>query len=146
MSLKIDNYERILMTVFDCSYADLELIANVRTDIIADCIESIKEELNWKYIDINTFMREVFDYKRAELHYIIDERKEELLLKEPMGLSEDELQELKDLSSLNPFDDINSFHNFADTSVYFANHEREYKKYFADAIESFEKDTGFAIE
>ena len=139
MSLKIDNYESILMTLLDCGYADLELIANVRNDIIVDCLES----LDLKHINIHILMREVFYHKKSELQCIIDERIEEL--KESAELTEEELFELETISSLNPFEDICSCRTFTDISIFFVNNKDIYKQYFANAIESFEKDTGFSL-
>ena len=140
MSLKIDNYESILMTLLDCSYADLELIANVRNDIIVDCLES----LDLKHINIHILMREVFYHKKSELQSIIDDRIEEL--KESAELTEEELYELETISSLNPFEDIYSCRTFTDISIFFVDNKDIYKKYFANAIESFKKDTGFILE
>lgn len=139
MSLKIDNYESILMTLLDCGYADLELIANVRNDIIVDCLES----LDLTHINIHILMREVFYYKKSELQCTIDERIEEL--KESAELTEEELFELETISSLNPFEDICSCRTFIDISIFFVNNKDIYKQYFANAIESFEKDTGFSL-
>ena len=61
-------------------------------------------------------------------------------------LDADEEEELSALRALNPEEDIDSYHNFVDTHVWFENNADVYHTYMQEALDNFAEGTGFEIE
>lgn len=53
--------------------------------------------------------------------------------------------ELENLKQLKPFEDIESFHNYLDTSIYFINNSEIYNQYCEQELKTFTENTGFEI-
>lgn len=74
----------------------------------------------------------------------LEDRKAEL---ETLNTRLEELSEERDaIERMSPFEDIESFHNYLDTSVYIIDSKREdYEKYCKEILDIFEENTGFSL-
>ena len=133
--------EDFLMQILDCGILDLSLIDGVKYDWC-----DIIGELHGNF-DLNIVMNEVFLYGFGEIENEVNARICELEAipnERPLDVAEEE--ELSALRMLEPYEDFSSFHNYIDTHVNCDRYTHIYKVYMADALEEFERNTGFNIE
>lgn len=133
--------EDFLMQILDCGILDLSLIDGVKYDWC-----DIIGELHGNF-DLNIVMNEVFLYGFGEIENEVNARICELeAIPNERPLDVDEEEELSALRMLEPYEDFSSFHNYIDTHANCDQYTHIYKVYMADALEEFERNTGFNIE
>jgi hypothetical protein len=142
--MDLNKMQSLLCSLLDCGYADLTAIEDCQYDW-EDILEEHKD-MGGEKPDINSLAYAMFSIAKREMQESIEERLESLQygdLTEEDKLEEDALYYLK------PIDDIESFHNYLDTSVYLAQHAVDkadtYKKYCKKEIERFTEMTGYEI-
>lgn len=137
------NFKDDLLTeLLGCGYSDLTVLEDCKydfCDVIEHCQMNFGEPLT-----LNSLARSMFEIGIINISEAIQERIEEL--REIEEASEAEAEELQELVSLNPNEDIESFHNFLDTSIYFVNNSDIYHKYLEEALDNFADDTGYTIK
>lgn len=137
--------EDFLMTFIDCGLYDLKLIDDV--------------QYNWgdvfAYLDLNycgerklpAIMSAVFSLGKDNLAEAIDKRIDYLEDTEgTYGISDEQRDELNALKELDPYEDLQEYHNYLDTHVTCVNHEGIYKSYLSEALSDFADGTGFEVE
>lgn len=135
-----DWRETALCCLLDCGTADLSLLDDVDVDIY-DTLKECREE--YGDTNINNIVRVIFDIGTQELQSFVNGRIAELEGQDE--LSEEEDEELDALRKCEPYDDVRSYHNYLDTSVWFEEHAEIYAKYARPGIEAFEELTGFSF-
>lgn len=141
MSFKDD----LLVELLGCGYGDLSVLEGCRYDfseIIEECYSVYGK------LELNALARIMFEFGIREIGDCINERINSI----ECGLDDESLlscelrAELNALKELDVYEDIQSFHNFLDTSIWVCNHEATYKKYLGDALDEFAENTGYCIE
>lgn len=140
--------EEILMVLLECGSCDLSILEDVGYDL-----GEIVEELQAEGIKptLNIITGEIFRKGQRELteavEEAIEERKEQLNDTDNTEEGEaeyDRLQEeIDELESLDPEEDMDWFCNCIDTSCWFSNNEEIYRKYIPEAIRDIEDNMGF---
>ena len=141
-----DWREDLLTSILDCGYGDLYLLEDCQYDI-GEIVEEC--EAQFGKIDINLLAMTMFDFGLREIEEAIKDRLAELNdIEETEGeLSEEEQVEREALETLEPFEDMQSFHNFIDTHIWIDAKEKvsAYTKYLKEALDHFCEMTGFEI-
>ncbi len=137
--------EYILMVLLECGSLDLRILDDVGYDL-----GEIVEELQTDGIKptLNIITGEIFRKGQLELtgavRDAIDERKNQKDNMEEGEVEYDRLQEeIDELESLNPWEDMSWYCNCIGTSCWFSNNEEIYRKYIPDAISNIEDNMGF---
>lgn len=140
--------EYILMVLLECGSLDLRILDDVGYDL-----GEIVEELQAGGIKptLNAITREIFRKGQRELveavEGAIEERKDQQADTDDAEKGEAEYDRLQDeideLESLDPEDDMEWFCNCIDTSCWFSNNEEIYQKYIPEAISNIEDNMGF---
>lgn len=140
--------EDILMVLLECGSLDLRILDDVGYDL-----GDIVEELSADGIKptLNAITDEIFRRGQCELvaavEDAIEERKDQQDDTDDTGEGEaeyDRLQEeIDELESLSPEEDMEWFCNCLDTSCWFNNNEEIYRKYIPEAISNIEDNMGF---
>lgn len=141
MSFKDD----LLVELLGCGYADLSVLEECRydfSDIIEECY------MVYGKLELNALAKIMFDIGISEIENYICHRIEKIEdeVEEEHMLSEELRKELYALRELDPHEDIESFHNFLDTSIWVNKHHRTYKRYLGLALDEFENNTGYCIQ
>lgn len=140
-----DFREDLLTSILDCGYGDLYLLEDCQYDIgeiVEDCIATFGG------LKINNLVSIMFDYGLRDIETARDYRICELeAIPNERELDEDEEDELATLRTLEPFEDMKSFHNFIDTHIWIDAKEKvpAYTKYLKEALDHFCEMTGFEI-
>lgn len=96
---------------------------------------------------LNYLMRRVVEFGIEQITTTLDDRICELeAIPNERELDADEEKELSALRALNPEEDIDSYHNFVNTHVWFENNADVYHTYMQEALDNFAEGTGFEIE
>lgn len=140
--------EDILMVLLECGSLDLQILEGVGHDL-----GDIVEELSADGIKptLNAITDEIFRRGQCELvaavEDAIQERKDQQAETDDTKEGETEYDRLQDeideLESLNPEEDMDWFCNCLDTSCWFSNNEEIYRKYIPEAISNIEDNMGF---
>ncbi|NBH97229.1 hypothetical protein D7Y41_02280 [Anaerotruncus sp. 1XD22-93] len=137
--------EDILLVLLECGSLDLRILDDVGYDL-----GEIVEELQTDGIKptLNIITGEIFRKGQLELtgavRDAIDERKNQKDNMEEGEAEYDRLQEeIDELESLNPWEDMSWYCNCIDTSCWFSNNEEIYRKYIPDATSNIEDNMGF---
>ena len=140
--------EDILMVLLECGSLDLRILDDVGYDL-----GDIVEELSADGIKptLNAITDEIFRRGQCELvaavEDAIQERKDQQAETDDTKEGETEYDRLQDeideLESLNPEEDMDWFCNCLDTSCWFSNNEEIYRKYIPEAISNIEDNMGF---
>lgn len=147
----LSSREDFLMNLLHCGSLDLKLIDDVGYDWcdILD-IETLGEMLSsesGQHETLNYIMRRVVDFGIEQITTAVDDRICELeAIQNEWELDADEEKELSALRALNPEEDIDSYHNFIDTHVWFRSNADVYRTYLQEALDDFAEGTGFEIE
>ena len=132
--------DALLCTLLNCGSADLAMLDQVDLDwdiVLNECDRPV---------DFNGLMQAVVLVGTGEIANAVIRRKKELRSALEEGqLTEDEATELEDISTLNPYDDISSYHNWLDTYAYFEQREEIYRRYFSGELDTFEDLTGLCL-
>lgn len=140
--MKEDQMRALLTSLLDCGYRDLDILDSCEYDF-SDLVDQVKE-MGYEKIDINNLCFAMFEIGKREIQEKIEERIEELRESED---SESDIEKLKELESLSAYDDIESYHNYIDTSIYINDSDKSaiYEKHLKEELDKFENDTGFSI-
>lgn len=139
--------EELLMVLLECGSLDLQILDDVGYDL-----GEIAEELQMEGLKptLNAITDAIFAKGQQELKEAVEEaiqerESEQDDLDEEVDNEEyDRLQEeIDELESLNPEEDIEWFCNCLDTSCWFRDNEDVYMKYLADEIKDIEENMGF---
>lgn len=140
--------EDILMVLLECGSLGLQILEGVGYDL-----GDIVEELSADGIKptLNAITDEIFRRGQCELvaavEDAIQERKDQQAETDDTKEGETEYDRLQDeideLESLNPEEDMDWFCNCLDTSCWFSNNEEIYRKYIPEAISNIEDNMGF---
>ncbi len=141
----VSSRDDLLMNLLGCGSLDLGVVDRVGYDF-CDVLEQL-DGLSVQNVGFNGLMRAVVEFGIDQMREAINTRVLELqggpyVLND---LEEEEQEELDALNSLNPDEDIQSFHNFIDTHVWFENNGPIYRRYLGEAIDAFEEGTGLHI-
>lgn len=142
----------LLAELLHCGSLELKLLDDVGYDW-CDIIEGYDGFLHGpsrrkrvKDVGLNYVMWLVFQYGKERIDNAVSDRICELeAIPNERELDEDEEKELKALSTLNPFEDIESSQNCLDTHVWFEQNGRIYREYLSEALDEFAEGTGFEI-
>lgn len=138
--------ESLLCAILDCGCMDLSVLDDVQCDW-----EDVIEDLNQRGMTLpeagfNGLMRSVVYVGLSHLQTAINDRICELeAIEGERDLEPEEQEELDRLRDLSPYDDIESWHNYLDSSAYFEKNEDTYREYLQDALDAFRYDTGFNL-
>lgn len=130
------SLESLIRTVFQEGVRELnDLIKNIKPDVIED-LQILDETLPKK-----SDSPEVIDKKEAAL----DAQDVYLSLKYDIGWGDNIPAYIKELSEINPVDDIDWYINCLDTHIYIVKHQDIYRRFFADQISEIEAKIGFCF-
>ena len=132
----------LLIEVMECGYGDLSVLDDVEYDM-SEILEMCHDW--YGNYNLNNVMRVVFQKGIDDIADALHERLCELAGIAHEDLTEEEHEEYSDLLRLDPDEDIESFHNYLDTSVWFRTHGEIYEKYLAEAVHDFAMNTGYDI-
>lgn len=136
----MSNEEGWLCAILGCGTLDISVIdcEYDKEEIVQDCYE------NFGKLSLNDMSRCIVDRGLHDLQVALDTMLDDL--NEAWDENDKELcEECSLLYYLDPYKDIESYHNFLDTSVYFVRNKEIWRKYLGHAIERFEKNTGYSI-
>lgn len=141
----ISSREDFLMTFLGCGLYDLKLIDDVEYDWC-----NVLEQVDFSCLGerkLSAIMHAVFDLGKDRLNEAIRERIDYLEdTKKTYGISEEQETELEELKELDPYEDLEEFHNYLDTHISCVNHKAVYEAYLAEELEEFADGTGFDVE
>lgn len=132
----------VLATIMECGTLDLSILTDVEYDL-CELLETCCDV--YGDFNINHVMLLVFEKGIEEIQEAVQERMSELAGIVEEEMTPEEHEEYHELARLDPFADIESYHNFLDTSVYFRAHGEIYRKYMQDALDDFAGNTGYDI-
>ncbi len=136
--------ESLLCEIFSCGSLDLKLL-----DDVGYGWDEVLDQIDWPQegLDLNDLLRGVFSVGIIKLRDAVGDAICELEAIElnERDLDDDEREALEALRQLDPDNDVQSYHNFLDTHVWFEHHGAVYRRYLKDAVEGFEENTGFCI-
>lgn len=141
----ISSREDFLMTFLGCGLYDLKLIDDVEYDW-CDVLERVDFSCLGER-KLSAIVHAVFDLGKDRLNEAIGERIDYLEdTKKTYGISEEQETELEELKELDPYEDLEEFHNYLDTHISCVNHKAVYEAYLAKELEDFADGTGFEVE
>lgn len=137
----MSDFKEVLLTeLLDCGYADLSVLEDCKYDFY-DVIDYCKNA--YFNLTLNNLAYSMFQIGIADIRRAVEKRIDELESKDE--LTDEEHEELIAIFALTPDIDIESFHNYLDTSVWFRNNGEVYRQYFKEAIDEFADNTGYSI-
>lgn len=147
----IASRDDFLISMLNCGVLDLRLIDDVGynwCDILdSETLCEMLSDGTGQRETLNYLMRRVVDFGIEQITTAVDDRICELeAIPNERELDDDEEKELSALRALNPEEDIDSYHNFVDTHVWFENNADVYHTYLQEALDDFAEGTGFEIE
>lgn len=139
--------ESLLCSVLDCGILDLSILDDVGYDLGEIYDELIAEGIR---PTLNLITGEIFEKGKDALSDRLRDKLEEMACErdEYDGGSEEYKmmqEQIDELDSCDPEEDVDWFCNCLDTHVYFLNNEDIYRKYLADEISEIESDMGFSF-
>lgn len=146
----VSSREDFLMNLLNCGSLDLRLIDDVGYDwcdiLDSETLGEMLPDLSRRRETLNYIMRRVIEFGIDQLSTAVADRICELrTISNERELDADEAKELKALCALNPEEDIDSYHNYIDTHVWFENNANTYHTYLQEALDDFAEGTGFEI-
>lgn len=135
--------QSLLCEMLSCGSMDLELLDRVGYDW-----DDVLDQIDWPHtgIDFNRLMMGVVSVGIIRIREAVDDRICQLeAIPNERDLDDDEDEELRLLRTLNPDEDIQSYHNCLDTHVWFEHRGAIYRRYLPEAIDSFEENVGFFL-
>lgn len=146
----VSSREDFLMNLLNCGVLDLKLIDDVGYDwcdiLDGEMLGEMLSDGSRQRETLNYIMRRVVEFGIDQLTTAVADRICELeAITNERELDVDEEEELEALRTLNPEEDIESYHNFIDTHVWFENNADVYRTYLQRALDDFAEGTGFEI-
>lgn len=146
----VSSREDFLMNLLNCGVLDLKLIDGVGYDwcdiLDGETLGEMLSDGSRQRETLNYIMRRVVEFGTDQLTTAVADRICELeAITNERELDADEEEELEALRTLNPEEDIESYHNFIDTHVWFENNADVYRTYLQEALDDFTEGTGFEI-
>lgn len=146
----VSSREDFLMNLLNCGVLDLKLIDGVGYDwcdiLDGETLGEMLSDGSGRRETLNYIMRRVVEFGTDQLTTAVADRICELeAITNERELDADEEEELEALRTLNPEEDIESYHNFIDTHVWFENNADVYRTYLQEALDDFTEGTGFEI-
>ena len=146
----VSSREDFLMNLLNCGILDLKLIDDVGYDwcdiLDGETLGEMLSDGSRQRETLNYIMRRVVEFGIDQLTTAVADRICELeAIPNERELDADEEEELEALRTLNPEEDIESYHNFIDTHVGFENNADVYRTYLQEALDAFAEGTGFEI-
>ena len=150
----VQGRDLLLSSILGCGYLDLSVLDDCEYDF-DEMIEECK--FNFGEISLNGLARTMFEMGIRDIEEWINNRIEEIkgemeyfYFEDGENEEDDEeymmlREELEELEELKPWEDIESFHNYLDTSIYFVDNEETYNTYCGEALKEFEENTGYSI-
>ncbi len=139
----ITSREDFLMTLLKCGQLDLQLIDGVEYDW-CDILDNA--ELNGNYT-LPAVMSAVFSYGKQQIEEAIEYRISYLEDTEKnYGISDEQKEELTALRALDPYEDLEEYHNYIDTHITCIEHKDAYRKYLQKELDDFAEGTGYEVE
>ena len=144
----MNGREELLCGILDCGFADLSIIDDCRYDMTQMC-NDLKE--SHEDISLNAVIEEIFRLGVLELEEMVSILKEdtEIRLKRVSKGSKLERllnEQIDEIKSLCPKDDVVLHTNFLDSDIGFLKNESVYRKYFPGEISEIEDDMGFEFQ
>lgn len=142
----MSNLEALACNLLGCGPADLSMLERVGYDW-----PDVIEETGWRGSSFSdmSFKSLMMAVVQVGLDHIEDARRSRIgdleALEKSGDINEDELDELFALYTLDPNEDIQQFHNFLDTSIWFERNASLYRKYLRGAIDDFADNVGIEI-
>ena len=136
-----------LCELLGCEPDELTMLDAVKYD----WAEVMREFTDWEskkisMLDFNGLMRAVCNVGRSHIEQAVkDKIMEAEEATEKDGLDNDGQQVIAQLQQLNPWEDINSYHNYLDSHVWFEQNEDIYRAHLSGALEEFEHNTGLKL-
>lgn len=141
----ISSREDFLTTFIGCGQLDLRLIDDVQYDW-CDVFEYLDLSCCGDH-KLSAIMSAVFHLGKNGLEEAIENRIGYLEdTAQTYGISEEQETELGELKELDPYEDLEEFHNYLDTHITCVNHKAVYEAYLAKELEDFADGTGFEVE
>lgn len=139
--------ESLLCSILDCGVLDLSILDDVGYDL-EEIVENLRSNGIRPSLDIIT--GEIFRKGRDALAEKLREKLEKMACERDgcdEGSDKYEMmqEQIDELESCDPEEDVDWFCNCLDTHVYFLNNEDVYRKYLADEISDIESDMGFSF-
>lgn len=147
----ISSRDDFLINILHCEVWGLRLIDDVGynwCDILdSETLGKMLSGGSRQRDTLNYLMRRVVEFGINQITTAVDDRICELeAIPNDRELDADEEKELSALCALNPEEDIDSYHNFVNTHVWFENNADVYHTYMQEALDNFAEGTGFEIE
>ena len=141
----MNGREELLCAILGCGFADLKMIDDCRYDL-AQIYNDLKEFR--KDFSLNAVIDEIFRLGVSELEEKVLSQKEDTksrLENVAKGSRLERLlnEQMEEISSLCPKDDVVWHTNFLDSDIRFCKNESLYRKYFPGEISEIEDDIGF---
>lgn len=134
--------QELLCEMLDCGTCDLELL-----DRVGYSWKEVLDQTDYPgdRLTFNDLMRGVVSVGIINIREAVDDRICELEAIPNEDLDEDEKEELRLLRTLDPDNDIRSYHNCLDTDVWFERNGSIYRRYLPEVIDDFEGNVGFFL-
>lgn len=137
------NFNNVMLAVVNIAQNDFANKLDDNKDEVIEGLEDRIGEINVDIEDLEAEQSSLEDDEDEDHSERLDEIYDELRELED---EEAELQtEIDEINSLNPIEDIESYHNYLDTSAWFNNNEEVYVKHFKDLVDEFEEETGLGL-
>jgi hypothetical protein len=145
----MNKLENLLTSLLECGVLDLGILEKVEYNL-GELVEKAKQKTVSP--TLNDIVEEIFLEGQQELVYVIKDKIEEKEDEEYELLDEDDTNEeklerirneIEELESLNPYEDMGWECNGIDTCCWFENNADIYYKYMQDEIKEIEESMGF---
>lgn len=144
--MKTEQMKDLLTVLLDCGYLDLRVIENCEYDF-SELLEEVRD-MGYEKPNLNNLAYAMFHVGTRDISSSIENRIGDLSA-DSESLNQEDQEELQALKQLEPFEDIESFHNYIDTSIYFSCSDEKrdiYMKYCESELDHFSQNTGFSID
>ena len=141
----MNGREELLCGILGCGFADLKMIDDCKYDL-AQIYNDLKE--SYKDVSLNTVIDGIFRLGVSELEEKVLSQKEDTEIRLASAVKGSKLERLlneqmEEIKSLCPKDDVVWYTNFLDSDIRFCKNECLYRKHFAVEISGIESNMGF---
>lgn len=137
--------EELLCAILDCGFGDLRMIDDCQYDL-AQIYNDLKEFR--KDVSLNAVINEIFRLGVSELEEKVLSQKEDTEIRLESAVKGSKLErmlheQMEEINSLCPKDDVVWHTNFLDSDIRFCKNESLYRKHFSVEISGIEDNIGF---